>query len=93
MIGNYCRPCGEMLTPLQTECPFCLNDAIQLDALIASCKAFALQLQPYEVSRVLNDAADAIAAGSRRAKIAQRAECEASQSGGAKTPHRPEQSA
>jgi hypothetical protein len=35
----------------------------------------------------------AIAAGSRRVKTAQRAECEASQSGGAKTPHRPEQSA
>jgi hypothetical protein len=35
----------------------------------------------------------AIAAGSRRAKTPKAVECEASQSGGAKTPHRPEQSA
>jgi hypothetical protein len=35
----------------------------------------------------------AIAAGSRRAKTPKAIECAASQSGGAKTPHRPEQSA
>jgi hypothetical protein len=34
-IPFFCKPCGEMLTEEQTQCPFCMNPATPLDEVRA----------------------------------------------------------
>ena len=39
-IPFYCKPCGEMLTEDQAECPFCMNPATPIDECISVVAAW-----------------------------------------------------
>ena len=39
-IPFFCKPCGEMLTEEQSECPFCMNPATSLDECVSVAAAW-----------------------------------------------------
>lgn len=54
-VPFYCKPCGEMLTEDQAECPFCMGPATPLDDALHEMFAARNRAFNEQVQRILDE--------------------------------------